>query len=62
MLCWNCRGLGNPRAVHKLRRWSLVPSLSLVFVSETVIAATASENLKHRLGLVVLLVWTVLVG
>ena len=50
ILCWNCRGLGNPRAVRMLRHWSHVYSLDLLFVSETMISAFVAENLKTKLG------------
>lgn len=49
LLCWNCRGLGNPWEVRRLRGWSLISNMSLVFVSETMISSTTAENLKSRL-------------
>lgn len=50
LLCWNGRGLDNPRVVLRLRGWSMSSSLSLIFISETMISATVSENLKSHLG------------
>ena len=49
-LCWNCRGIGNPRTVHALgdyvRRWNP----KLVFLSETKLKVRRMEKVKFRLG------------
>ena len=49
ILCWNCRGLGNPWTVCQLRRWvsSLTPDI--LFLSETKISNQASERVKDRI-------------
>lgn len=49
-LCWNCGGLGNPRAVGALRKWCAARAPNLVFLSETMISSNASKNVKSRLG------------
>lgn len=49
-LCWNCRGLGNPRAVNALRKWCAMYAPKLVFVSETMINSSMAENNKTKLG------------
>ena len=49
-LCWNYRGIGNPRTVFALhdyvRRWNP----KLVFLSETKINSRHVEIVKYRLG------------
>lgn len=50
LLCWNCRGLGNPRSVRQLRKWSDHYAPDIVFVSETMINRIEVEALKSRLG------------
>ncbi|KAK1390808.1 hypothetical protein POM88_018986 [Heracleum sosnowskyi] len=37
-LCWNCRGMGNPRSVQALRHWSATLSPHIVFLAETMIS------------------------
>ncbi|XP_056695654.1 uncharacterized protein [Spinacia oleracea] len=49
-LCWNCRGLGNPRSVAALQRWCAFYGPELLFVSETMINKSAAEMLKHGFG------------
>lgn len=40
-LCWNCRGMGNPRSVRALRR---------LFLSETMVNKNVVEKLKDKFG------------
>lgn len=49
-LAWNCRGLGNPRAVGALRQWCFDLAPDLLFLSETMIHNSFAENKKSRLG------------
>lgn len=50
LLCWNCRGVGNPWSVHRLSRWSIDVSPDLMFLSETKISKDVVEGLKGRIG------------
>ena len=50
ILCWNCRGMGNPWSVRQLRRWSNSYAPDLIFLSETMINKIEIEALKSRLG------------
>ncbi|XP_021742793.1 uncharacterized protein LOC110708878 [Chenopodium quinoa] len=50
LLCWNCRGVGNPWTVQRLRKWSRAVSPDLVFISETKIGKEAVESIKGRIG------------
>ncbi|KAL5752883.1 hypothetical protein ACOSQ2_023390 [Xanthoceras sorbifolium] len=50
LLSWNVRGLGNPRAVAKLRRVLKKFSPSLIFLSETKLRGSMANLLKVRLG------------
>ena len=49
-LCWNCRGIGNPRTVFVLREylWSWNPKL--VFLSEAKLKSRRMEKVKYKLG------------
>ncbi|XP_039064057.1 uncharacterized protein LOC120209036 [Hibiscus syriacus] len=46
ILCWNCRGLGNPATVHELRRMISIKDPMLVFVSETKLRKNKSEAIR----------------
>lgn len=50
LLCWNCPGLGNARAVHMLHHWSSVNNLVLIYVSEMVLSGSVAKNLKRKIG------------
>lgn len=50
LLCWNCLGLGNPKTVRFLRRWSSVNNVCLLFVSKTMIDGDEAAGLKSRIG------------
>ena len=52
ILCWNCRGVGNPWSVRQLRRWSTFYAPDIMFLSETMINKTGVEALKSRSGFV----------
>ena len=62
LLCWNCRGLGNPWSVRQLRRWSSFYAPDIVFVSETMINKNDVEALKIVWVFIMLLVLLVEVG
>lgn len=49
-LCWNCRGLGNPRTVCALIHLIKEKSQSLVFLSETKLLSSQMEGFKRKLG------------
>ncbi|PNT74869.1 hypothetical protein BRADI_1g23405v3 [Brachypodium distachyon] len=51
LLCWNCRGLGQPRTVRELERLVTVHKPKLLFVSETCNRQKYVESLRWRLGL-----------
>lgn len=50
VLCWNCRGIGNPRTVHALWKWCASFAPVLVFLSETKTNNSRSESIKNSLG------------
>ena len=50
VLCWNVRGLGNPRAFNRLRKLIRKSSPDMVFLSETRLFGRRAANLKRRLG------------
>lgn len=50
ILCWNCRGAGNPKTVQVLRRWCRNYTPDMVFLSETMIASSEIEKLRYTLG------------
>ena len=50
LLCWNCRGLGNPRTVRQIKRWCTSFSPDMVFLSETKIKKEVAEQFKDRIG------------
>jgi len=50
ILSWNCRGLGNPRAVRALLRLIQLENPTLVFLMETRLKVTEMESLKFKCG------------
>ncbi|XP_059451054.1 uncharacterized protein LOC132181841 [Corylus avellana] len=50
ILSWNCRGLGNPRAVKALSRLVKQKRPSLVFLMETKLRQTKMEQIRCTLG------------
>lgn len=50
VLSWNCRGLGNLRAVPSLRDLVRANKRDVLFLSETLVQATKIEELRVRLG------------
>ncbi|XP_021732105.1 uncharacterized protein LOC110698909 [Chenopodium quinoa] len=50
VLAWNCRGMGNPRTVQRLCKWSQKYSPNILFISETKIESRIVEDLRGRLG------------
>ncbi|GLU21100.1 hypothetical protein SLE2022_372630 [Rubroshorea leprosula] len=50
LLCWNCRGLGNPRAVHSLIELVRRKKPTVVFLSETRLDKRRMEGVRRRLG------------
>jgi len=51
ILAWNCRGLGNPRAVRALRGLVREEDPDILFLSETKRKATEMEKIRRGLGL-----------
>lgn len=51
ILCWNCRGIGQPRTVQDLCRLVSVHHPKLVFLCETRQKQEKVESLRWRLGL-----------
>ena len=49
-LCWNCRGIGNPRIVYTLRDYVRCWNPNLVFLSETKSKCRRMEKIKFKLG------------
>ena len=49
ILCWNCRGLGNPRAVGTLRFLRRTRRPRLLFLSETLASKEEMEVLRLSL-------------
>ena len=49
ILCWNCRGMGNPCTVRQLRRWNSSNTPDMMFVSETMIKKEIAEQAKDRI-------------
>ncbi|KAK6132366.1 hypothetical protein DH2020_033887 [Rehmannia glutinosa] len=47
IICWNCRGLGNPRTIQELRNTIRSKSPQLVFLCETKCNSPVIENLKQ---------------
>lgn len=51
LVIWNCRGLGNPPAVHGLLDIQRSEDPDILFVSETKLTAKRMERFKWILGL-----------
>lgn len=51
IMCWNCRGLGDPRTVQELVRLVQANRPKLLFLCETRQNKSVVENLRWRLGL-----------
>ncbi|KAL5832096.1 hypothetical protein ACOSQ4_017450 [Xanthoceras sorbifolium] len=49
-LCWNVRGLGNPRALAALKKVLRSSSPDLVFLCETRLRGVWAEQIKRKLG------------
>lgn len=49
-LCWNCRGIGNPRTVYTLRDYVQRWTPYLVFLVETKVKHKRMEKIKFSLG------------
>ena len=49
-LSWNCRGLGNPRAVHALQRLISSQDPTVVFLCETKSNSRHMEHLRFKLN------------
>ncbi|KAA8550375.1 hypothetical protein F0562_002059 [Nyssa sinensis] len=50
LISWNCRGLGNPRAIRALRDLVKREAFTLIFLLETKIPARRFDKLKFDLG------------
>jgi hypothetical protein len=50
ILCWNCRGLGNPRTVRDLCRLVKEKKPKLVFLIETKLRTDKLERIRIRIG------------
>lgn len=50
IISWNCRGLGNPRAIRALSRLIIKEKPHIVFLMETRLKSSEMVHLKHRWG------------
>jgi hypothetical protein len=50
VLAWNCRGLGNPRAVRDLRRMLKLKKPNVVFLMETKLGKNKMELIRIKMG------------
>ncbi|GLT27861.1 hypothetical protein SLA2020_028310 [Shorea laevis] len=50
LFCWNCRGLGNPRAVRCLIELVGLKQPTVVFLCETLLDKRGMEKVRRRLG------------
>jgi hypothetical protein len=50
LICWNCRGLGNPRTVKDLCQMVKVKRPGLVFLMETKLRSNKMVEIKHKAG------------
>jgi exonuclease III len=50
ILSWNCRGLGNFRTIHDLRRMVKEKKPNLVFLMETKLQKSKMEGIRIKLG------------
>jgi exonuclease III len=51
LLAWNCRGLGNPRAVRGLLRCQKSEEADILFLSETKLDRKGMEKIQMKLGM-----------
>ncbi|XP_028106254.1 uncharacterized protein LOC114305372 [Camellia sinensis] len=52
VLCWNCRGLGNPQTVQSLQFLLKTEAPGLVFLMETKLDSKRMDGIRRKLGLV----------
>ena len=52
LLAWNCRGLGNPRAIRALKELIRHKDPKVLFLMETKLRADKMLKIKHKLGFV----------
>ena len=50
LICWNCRGLGNPRAVGHLRELRRSKRPRMLFLSETLLNREGMETIRRKLS------------
>lgn len=50
ILSWNCRGLGNPRAVLVLRELIRTHTPDIIFLFETLVHAQKLEDIRIKIG------------
>ncbi|GKV43150.1 hypothetical protein SLEP1_g50482, partial [Rubroshorea leprosula] len=50
LFCWNCRGLGNPRAVRCLNELVGLKQPAVVFLCETLLDKRGMDKVRRRLG------------
>lgn len=48
VLAWNCRGLGNPKAINALKRIVITENPQMVFLQETKLHSHELERLKVK--------------
>lgn len=51
LLCWNCRGLGNPRTVNEPHFLVKERAPLVIFLSETKINKSKVEKVRYKLGM-----------
>jgi exonuclease III len=51
LLAWNCRGLGNPRAVRGLLRCQKSEEADILFLSETKLDRKGMKKIQMKLGM-----------
>ena len=49
-IAWNCRGLGNPRAIRALKELIQMKDPKLIFFMETKVKESRMMKLKYSLG------------
>jgi exonuclease III len=50
LLSWNCRGLGNPRAIRALLRVNRIQNPQVVFLMETRLKSDEMERVRINCG------------
>jgi exonuclease III len=50
VICWNCRGLGNPRTVRNLYRMIREKKPNVVFLMETKLRSNKMVLMKYKMG------------